>query len=46
MVIAETETHVTIALEISKRRLFRNMMFLEALVDCGTRAPDEDEPLR
>jgi hypothetical protein len=37
MVIAESETHVTIVLEISKSTLFRHMRFLENLVDAGTR---------
>ena len=37
MIIAETETHVVIAIEISKATLFRNMLFLEGLVDAGTR---------
>ncbi len=44
MVISESRTHVTIVLEISKRRLLRSMRFLEMLVDAGTRAPDDDEP--
>ncbi len=37
MIIAETETHVVIAVEISKATLFRHMRFLENLVDAGTR---------
>lgn len=44
MIIAETETHVVIVMEISKRRLFRSMRFLENLIDAGTRG--EDEPPR
>jgi len=44
MVISESRTHVTIVLEISKRRLLRSMRFLESLVDAGTRG--EDEPPR
>ncbi len=44
MIISETDTHVTIVLEISKRRLFRSMRFLESLVDAGTRG--EEEPSR
>lgn len=41
MIISETDTHVTIVLEISKRRLFRSMRFLESLVDAGTRGEEE-----
>jgi hypothetical protein len=33
MIIAETETHVVIAMEIIKSALFRYMRFLENLVD-------------
>jgi hypothetical protein len=32
MIIAETETHIIIALEISKATLFRNVRFLENLL--------------
>jgi hypothetical protein len=46
MVIAESETHVTIVLEISKRRLHCSMRFLENSIDATTRAPDEEEPRR
>ena len=37
MIIAETDTHVVIVMEISKSTLFRHMRFLENLVDAGTR---------
>jgi hypothetical protein len=46
MVIAETAESITVAIQVSKATLLRNMHFLEALVDAGTRAPDEDEPPR
>jgi hypothetical protein len=42
MIIAETETHVVIALEIRKTTLLRNIRFLETLIDAATRAPDEE----
>ena len=44
IIVSESRTHVTIVLEISKRRLFRSMRFLESLVDAGTRG--EEEPPR
>jgi hypothetical protein len=37
MIISETETHIVVAVEISKSTLFRHMRFLENLVDAGTR---------
>jgi hypothetical protein len=37
MIIAETETHIIVAVEIAKATLFRNMRFLENLVDAATR---------
>jgi hypothetical protein len=37
MIIGETETHIIVAVEISKARLFRNMRSLENLVDCTSR---------
>ena len=45
MVVAESETHVAIVLEINKRRLLRDMRFLENLIDARSgRAPDEEPP--
>ena len=41
MIIAETETHIVVAVEIAKTTLLRHMRFLENLVDAGTRAPDD-----
>ena len=37
VIIAETETHIVIVMEISKSTLFRHMRFLENLIDAGTR---------
>ena len=44
MIIAESDTHVVIVMEISKSTLLRHMRFLQMLVDAGTRG--EDEPPR
>ena len=44
MIISETETHIIVAVEISKATLFRNMRFLENLVDVASRG--ESEPPR
>ncbi len=44
MIISETETHIVVAVEISKATLFRNMRFLENLVDVASRG--EWEPPR
>jgi hypothetical protein len=41
MIIAETETHIIVAVEIAKSTLFRHMRFLENLVDAGTRGEAE-----
>jgi|GraSoi2013_100cm_1033763.scaffolds.fasta_scaffold142396_2 hypothetical protein len=41
MIISETETHIVVAVEISKSTLFRHMRFLENLVDAGTRGEAE-----
>jgi hypothetical protein len=37
IIIGETETHIIVAVEIAKATLFRNMRFLENLVDAATR---------
>jgi hypothetical protein len=37
MIISETETHIIVAVEIAKTALFRNMRFLENLLDVATR---------
>jgi hypothetical protein len=37
MIIAETETHVIVAVEIAKATLFRNMRFLENLLAIASR---------
>jgi len=42
MIIAETDTHVVIVMEIAKSTLFRHMRFLENLVDAGTRGEADD----
>jgi hypothetical protein len=44
MIISETETHIIVAIEISKATLFGNMRFLENLVDVASRG--EWEPPR
>jgi hypothetical protein len=44
IIISESRMHIVVAVEISKAALLHHMHFLEALVDAGTRAPDEDEP--
>ena len=41
MIISETETHIVVAVEISKSTLFRHVRFLEHLVDAGTRGEAE-----
>ncbi len=41
MIISETETHIVVAVEISKATLLRHMRFLESLVDAGTRGEAE-----
>jgi len=46
IIISESATHVVIAVELSKATLFRNMRFLENLVDAGSRngvPPVEDD---
>jgi hypothetical protein len=37
MIVAETETHIVVTVEIAKATLFRNMRFLENLLDAGSR---------
>jgi hypothetical protein len=37
MIIAETETHIIVAMKIAKATLFRNVRFLENLFDAATR---------
>jgi hypothetical protein len=37
MIISETETHIVVTVKISKATLFRNMRFLENLVDLASR---------
>jgi hypothetical protein len=42
MIISENESHIIVAVEISKATLLRHMRFLENLIDVATRAPDEE----
>jgi hypothetical protein len=37
MIISETETHIIVAIEISKATLFGHIRFLENLVDVASR---------
>jgi hypothetical protein len=43
MIIAETETHIVVAVEIAKSTLFRHMRFLENLVDAAARGDEEPQ---
>jgi hypothetical protein len=44
MILSETESHIIVAVEISKAALQRHLRFLQNLVAVATRAPDEDAP--
>jgi hypothetical protein len=44
MILSETESHIIVAVEISKATLQRHLRFFQNLVTVATRAPDEDAP--